>query len=69
MTDLLDVTTTCLNAIRELPDGDRRRVVSALTAVLDLVVPAPRSPKDPKDAPEPVKEKPARKPIPKAPIQ
>ena len=34
--DILSVTTACLELLRELPGGHRRRVLSALTAVVDL---------------------------------
>jgi hypothetical protein len=45
--DLLDVLHTCLDALRDLEPCDRRRLLSALTAVLDLVEPARPEPQRP----------------------
>lgn len=39
MTDLLPALQTCLDAVAALAPADRRRLLSALTAVLDLVEP------------------------------
>lgn len=46
--DILSVTTSCLELLRGLPNGERRRVLSALTAVVDLTEePKPFAPLQP----------------------